>query len=190
MSCVILVTSTGTTYGCIRSGGRGIVAKSNLRLTSTANASSDYVWPKTKYMKQLLKPSQWINIGYIIGGLVLFKFTAWGILIPIWKIIETSFIRYEIYDDRIIHRRGVFNVTTDEILLHRIKSINLYEPLLYRLVGISNLSIITSDQYVKEITLTGVPVGIQFRNTLREEVEEKRLAKGVREFDMYELSNG
>jgi uncharacterized membrane protein YdbT with pleckstrin-like domain len=102
--------------------------------------------------------------------------------------IETSFTRYEIYDDRIIYRRGVFTVTTDEILLYRIKAINLNEPFLYRLVSISNLSIITSDKYVNEITLKGVPVGMNFRNALRELVEENRTKKGVKEFDLYELS--
>jgi uncharacterized membrane protein YdbT with pleckstrin-like domain len=140
-------------------------------------------------MITLLKPSQWTNLGYIILGIVLAPYTNWlTLVVPVWMIIETSFTRYEIYDDRIIYRRGVFTVTTDEILLYRIKAINLNEPFLYRLVGISNLSIITSDKYVNEITLKGVPVGMNFRNALRELVEENRTKKGVKEFDLYELS--
>jgi len=122
-------------------------------------------------------------------GIVLAPYTNWlTLVVPVWMMIETSFTRYEIYDDRIIYRRGVFTVTTDEILLYRIKAINLNEPFLYRLVGISNLSIITSDKYVNEITLKGVPVGMNFRNALRELVEENRTKKGVKEFDLYELS--
>jgi|Laugrefa1bdmlbdn_1035148.scaffolds.fasta_scaffold02054_6 uncharacterized membrane protein YdbT with pleckstrin-like domain len=140
-------------------------------------------------MITLLKPSQWTNLGYIILGIVLAPYTNWlTLVVPVWMMIETSFTRYEIYDDRIIYRRGVFTVTTDEILLYRIKAINLNEPFLYRLVGISNLSIITSDKYVNEITLKGVPVGMNFRNALRELVEENRTKKGVKEFDLYELS--
>ena len=140
-------------------------------------------------MITLLKPSQWTNLGYIILGIVLAPYTNWlTLVVPVWMMIETSFTRYEIYNDRIIYRRGVFTVTTDEILLYRIKAINLNEPFLYRLVGISNLSIITSDKYVNEITLKGVPVGMNFRNALRELVEENRTKKGVKEFDLYELS--
>ena len=140
-------------------------------------------------MITLLKPSQWTNLGYIILGIVLAPYTNWlTLVVPVWMMIETSFTRYEIYDDRIIYRRGVFTVTTDEILLYRIKAINLNEPFLYRLVSISNLSIITSDKYVNEITLKGVPVGMNFRNALRELVEENRTKKGVKEFDLYELS--
>ena len=135
-----------------------------------------------------LKPSQWINLGYIILGILLIPLTVGlSLIIPIWKMIETSFIRYEFYEDRIIHRRGVFTVTTDEILLHRIKAINLQEPFLYRLVDISNLSLITSDRYVGEIILQAIPVGTQFRDTLRDIVEECRQKKGVKEFDLYDL---
>lgn len=136
-----------------------------------------------------LRPSQWTNIGYIILGVGLTPLTAGlTLVVPIWKMIETYCTKYEFYEDRIIYRRGVFTITTDEILLYRVKAINLDEPFLYRLVDISNLSIITSDKYVNQITLNAIPVGIEFRNTLREIVEENRTKKGVKEFDLYELS--
>lgn len=136
-----------------------------------------------------LRPSQWTNVGYIILGVGLTPFTAGlTLVIPIWKMIETYCTKYEFYEDRIIFRRGVFTVTTDEILLYRVKAINLNEPFLYRIVDIADLSIITSDRYVNEITLNAIPVGVQFRDTLREIVEENRAKKGVKEFDLYELS--
>jgi uncharacterized membrane protein YdbT with pleckstrin-like domain len=136
----------------------------------------------------VLRPSQWTNLGYIIFGIGLSPITLGGsLVIPIWKMIETYYTRYEIYDDRILFRRGVFTVTTDEVLLYRIKAINLFEPFLYRLVGISNLSLITSDKYVSEITLQAIPKGMEFRNLLREVVEESRHVKGVKEFDLYDL---
>ncbi len=139
-------------------------------------------------MTNILRPSQWTNLGYIIFGVVAAPFTA-GItlLIPAWKMIETYCTRYEFHEEKIIHRRGVFTVTTDEILLYRVKSINLHEPFLYRIVGISNLNLITSDKYVGEITLQAIPVGVEFRNILRELVEENRHIKGVKEFDLYDL---
>lgn len=136
-----------------------------------------------------LRPSQWTNLGYILLGVGATPITMGiSLIIPIWKMIETYCTRYEFYEDRIIHRRGVFEVTTDEILLYRVKAINLHEPFLYRLVDISNLSIITSDRYVGEITLKAIPVGTGFRDTLRGMVEENRHVKGVKEFDLYELS--
>lgn len=127
-------------------------------------------------------------MGYIIFGIGLAGYTSGiSLVVPIWKIIETYYTKYEFYDDRIIYRRGVFRVITDEILLYRVKAINLDEPFLYRLVGISNLSVITSDKYVGEINLRAIPVGMEFRDTLRKMVEENRYVKGVKEFDLYDL---
>lgn len=127
-------------------------------------------------------------MGYIIFGVGVSPFTGGlSLIIPIWKMVETYYTKYEFYEDRIIYRRGVFTVTTDEILLYRVKSINLHEPFLYRIVGISNLSIITSDKYVGEITLNAIPVGTGFRDTLRDMVEENRNIKGTKEFDLYSL---
>ena len=127
-------------------------------------------------------------MGYIIFGVATAPLTyGISLIIPVWKIIETYYTKYEFYSDRIIYRRGVFEVTTDEILIYRIKSINLHEPFLYRLIGISNLNLITSDKYVGEIKLTAIPVGMEFRNTLREMVEENRNIKGTKESDIYIL---
>jgi uncharacterized membrane protein YdbT with pleckstrin-like domain len=139
-------------------------------------------------MTNVFKPSQWTNLGYIIFGVATAPLTyGISLIIPVWKIIETYYTKYEFYSDRIIYRRGVFEVTTDEILIYRIKSINLHEPFLYRLIGISNLNLITSDKYVGEIKLTAIPVGMEFRNTLREMVEENRNIKGTKESDIYIL---
>jgi uncharacterized membrane protein YdbT with pleckstrin-like domain len=135
-----------------------------------------------------LRPSQWTNLGYVIFGVAATPLTyGISLIIPAWKMIETYYTKYEFYSDRIIYRRGVFEVLTDEILLYRVKSINLHEPFLYRLIGLSNLNLITSDKYVGEIKLTAIPVGIEFRNVLREMVEENRHLKGVKEFDIYDL---
>lgn len=139
-------------------------------------------------MLRTIRPSQWINLGYIIFGVGASFFTnGLTLIIPIWKMIETHYTTYEFYNDTIIYRRGVFTVTTDEILLYRVKAINLHEPFLYRLVGISNLRIVTSDKYVQEIELTGIPVGMEFRDNLRKMVEENRTIKGTKEFDLYSL---
>lgn len=139
----------------------------------------------------IFRPSQWINLGYIIFGIVgiPFSFGA-SLIIPIWKMIETHYTMYIFYEDRIIFKRGVFSVTTDEILFYRVKAINLEEPFLYRLVGLCTIKMITSDKYVNEFTMVGISVGGQgqgFRDTIREQVEEHRGQKGVREFDLYNL---
>jgi uncharacterized membrane protein YdbT with pleckstrin-like domain len=138
--------------------------------------------------QKIFKPSQWINLGYVIFGIGASPFTM-GItlIIPAWKMLETYCTTYEFYRDRILYRRGVLSVTTDEILIHRIKSINLHEPFLYRLVEISNLRIISSDKFVPQIELTGIPVGREIMDVLRQLVEQNRSIKGTKEFDIYDM---
>lgn len=135
----------------------------------------------------IIKPSQWTNLGYILFGVVTAPFFPVTLIIPIWKMIETHFTIYEIHQDRIIFKRGVFKVEWDEILFWRIKSLQMNQPFLYRLVNISNLNIRTSDQYVTELSLKGVPMNSQTMIHLRNQTEKWRTEKGTKEFDMYNL---
>ena len=134
-----------------------------------------------------IKPSQWINIGYFIFAVIGFYF----ILPPIfflYKLIEVSFWRYEFHEKSLIERKGVFSVERKELLYSRIKSIRREEPLLYRLVGLSNVYIISSDPFMPEIKLTAVRNGMNIWQSLRTINETERKRNGVREFDLYNLN--
>jgi membrane protein YdbS with pleckstrin-like domain len=133
-----------------------------------------------------LRPSQWINSGWILFGLVGLPFVI-PPLIAIWKMIETYCHRYEFYEDHILESNGVFDVTRNEIHYFRIKSIQIEEPFLYRVVEISNIHIKTSDQFNQEVTLRALPVGKTLVTDLRRVVKSERKAHSVREFDMYDL---
>lgn len=133
-----------------------------------------------------LKPSQWLNAGWILFGLAGIMFVI-PPLIAIWKMIELYYHKYDFYEDHILESNGVFTVTRNEIHYFRIKSIQIDEPFLYRLVGLSSLHIKTSDQYTMEFTLKAIPVGKTLVNDLRAVVKLERKAHNVREFDMYDL---
>lgn len=133
-----------------------------------------------------LKPSQWINIGWVIFG-VLGIPLVFPPLIAIWKILEVSCHRYDFYDDRITETSGVINVTTNEIYYHRIKGTSLEEPLLYRIVGLSTLHVRTSDQYVSELNITAIPIGKALMKDLKNIVKASKKREGVREFDMFSM---
>ena len=133
-----------------------------------------------------LKPSQWINIGWVIFG-VLGIPLVFPPLIAIWKILEVSCHRYDFYDDRITETSGVINVTTNEIYYHRIKGTSLEEPLLYRIVGLSTLHVRTSDQYVSELNITAIPIGKALMKDLKNIVKASKKKNGVKEFDMFSM---
>ena len=87
------------------------------------------------------RPSQWLNIGYVLLTLglsfVSMELAFLSLIILIWKSLELYFTKWSYTADTIMERVGVFNVTTDEIQFFRIKDLRLYQPLLYRIVGIS-----------------------------------------------------
>ena len=133
-----------------------------------------------------LRPSQWLNAGWILFGLVGLPFVV-PPLIAIWKMIELHCHRYDFYEDHILESKGVFDVTRNEIHYFRIKSIQIEEPFLYRVVEISNIHIITSDQFTMDFTLRALPVGRTLVRDLKNVVKSERKAHNVREFDMYDL---
>lgn len=133
-----------------------------------------------------LRPSQWLNAGWILFGLVGIPFVV-PPLIAIYKMIETHCHRYDFYEDHILESKGVFSVTRNEIHYFRVKSIQIDEPFLYRLVSLSNIHIKTSDQYTMEFTLQALPVGRTLVDDLKAVVKAERKHHNVREFDMYDL---
>lgn len=133
-----------------------------------------------------LKPSQWINSGWILFGLVGILFVI-PPLIAIWKMIETYCHRYDFYEDHILESKGVFNVVRNETHYFRVKSVLTDEPFLYRLVDLSTIYLKTSDQYTTETVLKAIPVGRTLVEDLRRVVKLERKNHNVREFDMYDL---
>ena len=145
-------------------------------------------------LRFILQPSQWINTGWILFGLVggylmvfIHPFFGFFTLFALYKIYEVSCWRYEFYDDIIIERKGVFLVTRRELYYHRIKSVLVVEPLLHRLVDIGNIQVVTSDNYASTFTFTGVSMVQDLSNGLRSSIGKGRKKNNVREFDLYNM---
>lgn len=133
-----------------------------------------------------LRPSQWLNTGWIMFGLVGIPFIL-PPLIALFKMLELYCHRYDFYETHILESKGIFSVTRNEVHYFRIKSIQVEEPFLYRLVNLTTVHIKTSDQFNKEFVLKAIPVGKSLVQDLRNVVKAERKMHNVREFDMYDL---
>lgn len=145
-------------------------------------------------LRFILQPSQWINTGWILFGLIggilmciTHPFFGFFLLFGLYKVYEVSCWRYEFYDDVIIERKGVFLVTSRELYYHRIKSVLVVEPLLHRVVDIGNIQVVTSDNYASTFTFTGVSMVQDVSNNLRGSISKGRKKNNVREFDLYNM---
>ena len=133
------------------------------------------------------QPSQWLNIGYVFITLGLFFVHPFiGVLALfslLWKIIVLRFWTWIYTNDSIVERKGVFSVSTEEIQYFRIKDVELYEPFLYRLVGLSKIYLYTSDRTRPTIVLNGVYEGPMKRDMFKKFALSHRRKEGVREVD-------
>jgi uncharacterized membrane protein YdbT with pleckstrin-like domain len=134
----------------------------------------------------VLRPSQWINIGWILFGIIGFTFVI-PPLIAVYKIIEVYTWTYTIDQQMIIEKKGVFSVIHKETNMYRIKSFRFDEPFLMRLVGIGNLYILSSDVYQGELKLHGIPKGSELWKELRIKTQNNRRQFGVKEYDLFNL---
>ena len=132
------------------------------------------------------KPSQWLNFGYVVLTVCGFIIPPLGLLcffFLLWKILVVHFWKWEITGDSIIETKGVLNVNIDEVQLFMIKDVRLYEPFLYRLVGLSKLYLVTSDKYRPVLVLDGIRDGKAKRAMFKNMALTHRKKEGVREFD-------
>lgn len=137
-------------------------------------------------IEMTLRPSQWINVGWILFGLLGIPLVIPPI-IAIYKVIETYCHKYDFYPDIVLESSGVFDVTINEVHYYRIKSIRIEEPFLYRFVGLSDVYIRTSAPFHTELKIIAIPYAKLFVSELRLAVETERKNKGVKELDIYEL---
>ena len=107
-----------------------------------------------------------------------------ALIILIIKALNLYCTTWTIHQNNLIEKTGILNVNTEEILLYRVKDIRLYEPLLYRLVGLSKLTIITSDYTNPSIVLYGIRNGEELMTIIRQLVANSRKIEGVKELDI------
>ena len=111
-------------------------------------------------MNDVKSPSQIINLPYYLLCLLLTPFLI-GIFMFIHRYLITKYDTFYISlaEQRIILSKGVFNKVTNDIELYRIKDITLIEPFWLRIIGLSNIKIISSDATMPEVTLKAVKNG-------------------------------
>jgi uncharacterized membrane protein YdbT with pleckstrin-like domain len=134
-------------------------------------------------------PSQFINIGwYIIATPLLLVHPMVGglaIAIAIYKFIEVNCWSYEFYDDYIIEKKGVFNVTQETINYFRIKSIMIEQPLWMRIFGLSIVQVTTSEKFKPVLVFYGVENGEIYRDYVQQQSSAKRKEMGIKDLDVF-----
>jgi uncharacterized membrane protein YdbT with pleckstrin-like domain len=127
-------------------------------------------------------PSQWTNFGTYVMC-ILFCWLVIPVFIALWRFLVVKTWKIEITDQRLIEEKGVLSKTTDELELYRVKDIRLDQPFFLRLVGLSNVILLTSDRTNPVVRIPAITDGKNLREKLRAAVDTRRDRKRVRETD-------
>jgi uncharacterized membrane protein YdbT with pleckstrin-like domain len=135
------------------------------------HASEQVIWAGTS--------SQIRNLHiYILCA--LFCWLVLPIFYALAKWIQLRARHYEITNQRVRIRQGVFSKRTDELELYRVKDSTVIEPFWQRMFGLGNIFITTHDASTPTLTLEALPNAAQIREKLRQATEECRDRKRVR----------
>jgi uncharacterized membrane protein YdbT with pleckstrin-like domain len=128
----------------------------------------------------------WLR-GTLAGwGTLLLCLVGIGFLIVLAKWIQNLAATYEVTDDRLIIRRGIFMKSIDEIELYRVKDIRIDFSLINQWAGIGTITITSSDETTRRaaLVLPDIENAQHRREELRRLVDAARQRRQVREIDM------
>ena len=127
--------------------------------------------------------SQWKNFGvYLLCA--LFCWLIVPIFIALTRYLQTKNKIYELTTERLKITEGIFSKVTDTLELYRVKDLETRQPFLYRLVGVENVQLNTSDTSSPFIFIEAIPRAAGLGDKIRNQVEIIRQQKGVREIDV------
>jgi uncharacterized membrane protein YdbT with pleckstrin-like domain len=110
------------------------------------------------------------------------------LLVPIFIVLahylKTKNKIYELTTERLKTSEGIFSKVTETLELYRVKDLETHQPFRYRLVGIENVKLNTSDSSSPFIFIQAVPHAAALGDKIRNQVEMVRQQKGVREIDV------
>lgn len=128
----------------------------------------------------------WLR-GTLLGWLTLLLcLFGVGLIIVLIKWIENLATTYEVTEERLIIRRGIFVKSIDEIELYRVKDIRIDFTLVNQWANIGSITLLSSDETTRDkpLAISHVDDARRRREELRKLVDTARQKRRVREIDM------
>ena len=98
-----------------------------------------------------------------------------------------TFTRYRLSEDRLFCEKGFFNIKQDEVLLYRIRDLQLNLKLTQRIFGVGTVCVVSSDKSIPHLDLVNVRRPREVKEMIHRSVEE---AKDKRRMRTMEIMGG
>lgn len=114
---------------------------------------------------------------------------------PLWQDrkrifgMPITFTKYKLFEDKLVHSKGLLSMREGEILLYRIMDVELNLTLFNRLFGVGTIILYTGDVTDKEFRITNVSRPREVIELINQNVENQRIKLGVKGKELYGLVN-
>ncbi len=91
-----------------------------------------------------------------------------------------SFTRYALSEDRLFTSIGFLNIKDEQLVLYRVRDINVSRTLWQRFFGVGSVTILSTDTSTPQVTLESVRNPVDVKELLHRQVEDsKKKNKGL-----------
>lgn len=118
---------------------------------------------------------------YISAKLGLQLISIWiPLAIPLWNTLQLLFTEYEITNQRLVRRYGVFSRSIHMVELFRIRDLFVELPFTQRILGLGVVRVFSTDHTLPQLPLIGQTQPELIANRLRKLVRVNKTKAGVR----------
>ena len=97
-----------------------------------------------------------------------------------------SFTKYALSEDRLFIDKGLFTVTSEEILLYRVRDLSVRQTLGQRIFGVGTILVHSSDKTSPHLEIENVKNPFEVKELIHKNVEEMKLTRKMRVGELLE----
>ena len=94
--------------------------------------------------------------------------------------LPLSFTKYSLSEDRLFCETGFLNIKSDEVLLYRVRDLQLNISLGQRIFGVGTVCVVSSDKSIPHLDLKNVKHPRQVKELIHRHVEEAKDKRRMR----------
>ena len=98
--------------------------------------------------------------------------------------LPLSFTRFRLSEDRLFCEKGFFNIKSDEVLLYRVRDLQLNLKLTQRIFGVGTVCVISSDQSLPHLDLVNIKHPRQVKELIHRSVEQAKDKRRMRTMEV------
>ena len=98
--------------------------------------------------------------------------------------LPLSFTRYRLSEDRIFVEKGFLSIHVEEVLLYRVRDLELRLPLTQRIFGVGTICVHSSDKTAPDLLIRCVKQPRQVKELIFRQVEEQKEHRRMRTMEM------